>query len=294
MNCPNCKDVELKPTMTKQGVEIDACSKCKGIWLDRGEIFFFTKKVNIVARALEEAIKEGNPTQKLSPKTQEPMHEIVLFGGKLHLDYCQHTGGLWFDDDEFEQLDKAQIKDLNITLDKMSAEPEEMFKNEASLFERQVASETEQKKKAKMVDLATGLTPLPNLFIRSCGVLSGLYALLTLVLITCVNLGYITHNIAILMGIAIVSLQFIFCPWLMDLSLRFFYNMSWDTTLPIHLSNFIRETCRNQQMEFPRIGVLLDGAPQAFTYGHHPNNARIVISQGFICCKTHTLCLKVR
>jgi uncharacterized protein len=36
MNCPVC-NVPL--TMTdRQGVEIDYCSKCRGVWLDRGEL----------------------------------------------------------------------------------------------------------------------------------------------------------------------------------------------------------------------------------------------------------------
>jgi Zn-dependent protease with chaperone function len=266
--------------MTKQGVEIDTCSKCKGVWLDKGEIFFFTKKVIVVAKAIDKAIKESKPTQKLSPKTQQPMEEISLFDDRLHIDYCSHSGGLWFDGGEFEQLDKAKIKDLKITLDsqaKISAKPEEVFK-----FDKEVDYEVDRKKRVRMEMLARGLTPLPNLFIRSCGVLLGLYALLTFILITCVNFGYITPGIAILIGIGVISLQFIFGPWLMDLSLRWFYNMSWDAILPTHLSNFIRNTCQKQHMKFPRIGILFDGAPQAFTYGHHPNNARIVISQGLI------------
>ncbi|MBM3495074.1 MAG: hypothetical protein FJX72_12265 [Armatimonadetes bacterium] len=37
MNCPNCADVAL--TMAdRMGVEIDYCPKCRGIWLDRGEL----------------------------------------------------------------------------------------------------------------------------------------------------------------------------------------------------------------------------------------------------------------
>lgn len=36
MNCPVC-NVPL--TMTdRSGVEIDYCSKCRGVWLDRGEL----------------------------------------------------------------------------------------------------------------------------------------------------------------------------------------------------------------------------------------------------------------
>ncbi len=36
MNCPVC-NVELKMT-DREGVEIDYCPKCRGVWLDRGEL----------------------------------------------------------------------------------------------------------------------------------------------------------------------------------------------------------------------------------------------------------------
>ena len=36
MNCPVC-NVELKMT-ERQGVEIDYCPNCRGVWLDRGEL----------------------------------------------------------------------------------------------------------------------------------------------------------------------------------------------------------------------------------------------------------------
>jgi len=36
MNCPICN---IPLTMAeRQGVEIDYCSKCRGVWLDRGEL----------------------------------------------------------------------------------------------------------------------------------------------------------------------------------------------------------------------------------------------------------------
>lgn len=37
MKCPNCSDISLVIT-DRQGVEIDYCPTCRGIWLDRGEI----------------------------------------------------------------------------------------------------------------------------------------------------------------------------------------------------------------------------------------------------------------
>lgn len=37
MKCPVCKDVTLLMS-EKNGVEIDYCPQCRGIWLDRGEL----------------------------------------------------------------------------------------------------------------------------------------------------------------------------------------------------------------------------------------------------------------
>jgi uncharacterized protein len=36
MKCPNCQATLL--ITEKQGVEIDYCPECRGIWLDRGEL----------------------------------------------------------------------------------------------------------------------------------------------------------------------------------------------------------------------------------------------------------------
>ena len=37
MLCPVCKTVDLLMT-ERQGVEIDYCPQCRGVWLDRGEL----------------------------------------------------------------------------------------------------------------------------------------------------------------------------------------------------------------------------------------------------------------
>jgi hypothetical protein len=36
MNCPNCNLTLL--ISDRQGIEIDYCPQCRGIWLDRGEL----------------------------------------------------------------------------------------------------------------------------------------------------------------------------------------------------------------------------------------------------------------
>ena len=37
MKCPVCKETSLVMT-DKQGIEIDYCPVCRGVWLDRGEL----------------------------------------------------------------------------------------------------------------------------------------------------------------------------------------------------------------------------------------------------------------
>jgi Zn-finger nucleic acid-binding protein len=36
MKCPNCNETLLMTD--RQGVEIDYCPKCRGVWLDKGEL----------------------------------------------------------------------------------------------------------------------------------------------------------------------------------------------------------------------------------------------------------------
>jgi Zn-finger nucleic acid-binding protein len=45
MKCPICKDVNLVMT-DRQGIEIDYCPECRGVWLDRGELDKIIEKSN--------------------------------------------------------------------------------------------------------------------------------------------------------------------------------------------------------------------------------------------------------
>jgi uncharacterized protein len=37
MNCPSCQTTDLR-IADRQGIEIDYCPQCRGVWLDRGEL----------------------------------------------------------------------------------------------------------------------------------------------------------------------------------------------------------------------------------------------------------------
>lgn len=55
MNCPVCNSAQLVMS-ERQGVEIDYCPQCRGVWLDRGEL----------DKILEKAAKETAAPQALS------------------------------------------------------------------------------------------------------------------------------------------------------------------------------------------------------------------------------------
>lgn len=64
MNCPVCN---IALTMTeRQGVEIDYCQQCRGVWLDRGELDKIIER-SAVGNAPQQF--QGN-TQQNPPNTQ--------------------------------------------------------------------------------------------------------------------------------------------------------------------------------------------------------------------------------
>jgi len=50
MKCPRCAAVNLN-LMERQGVELDYCPECRGIWLDRGELEKIIERSYIPAAA---------------------------------------------------------------------------------------------------------------------------------------------------------------------------------------------------------------------------------------------------
>lgn len=58
MQCPVCPESTLLMS-DRQGVEIDYCPKCRGVWLDRGEL----DKLVQLSGAQEAPRAESRPTQ---------------------------------------------------------------------------------------------------------------------------------------------------------------------------------------------------------------------------------------
>jgi uncharacterized protein len=60
MNCPSCK---IPLVMSeRQGIEIDYCPQCRGIWLDRGELDKLIEKSNSAEN--QQDFRAGSPQQQ--------------------------------------------------------------------------------------------------------------------------------------------------------------------------------------------------------------------------------------
>lgn len=65
MNCPVCTMQDLVMS-DRQGIEIDYCPKCRGVWLDRGELD------KIIERSAE---KSAPAPYQQPPQYQQQPHE---------------------------------------------------------------------------------------------------------------------------------------------------------------------------------------------------------------------------
>jgi Zn-finger nucleic acid-binding protein len=65
MQCPVCKGVNLMMS-DRQGIEIDYCPQCRGVWLDRGELDkIIERSVAVTAR----------PEPAAAPPARDPRPE---------------------------------------------------------------------------------------------------------------------------------------------------------------------------------------------------------------------------
>ncbi|MGE5308826.1 MAG: M48 family metalloprotease [Deltaproteobacteria bacterium] len=269
MKCPVCSSVDLSSALTRSGVMIDRCPQCQGIWLDKSEIFHFTRTPTYLRFQIDEALKKATASGRLSPKTGAPMATIVIFD-EIAVEYDTLTQGIWLDNGELEKLPAVDPKKLSIDVDPgMEEEPE----REDPLAAKQ-----------HLLALQTGNASLSNLIFSSAFTVTGLYALLAFCLITASLYLKLDINTTLFLGLAFAVLQFIFSPMVLDVTLRWMYRLDWASPkdLPGHLNEFIRKVCAQKAMAYPRIGIIEDGSPQAFTYGHTPGDARLVISRGIL------------
>ena len=110
--------------------------------------------------------------------------------------------------------------------------------------------------------------------------ISLLYGLLAGIAILVCYFSNIPILYAIVLSIIILIVQFLISPFITDITMRWLYQTDFNAEIPDYLKSFIQKTCDENKMKYPKVGIINDGAPNAFTYGRTKNSARVVLTRG--------------
>jgi Zn-finger nucleic acid-binding protein len=109
--CVKCSSILDRATF--QGLEVDLCPRCGGLWLDRGEITRAAKLPDKELSRLRDLLTGGPsgpppvPTENKAPCPSCPgsLSEVML--GAVHVDYCEKCHGLFLDKGELQSAIEA-------------------------------------------------------------------------------------------------------------------------------------------------------------------------------------------
>ncbi|MHC4157406.1 MAG: TFIIB-type zinc ribbon-containing protein, partial [Planctomycetota bacterium] len=123
--CPACgATLDL---YTVFGIKVEACSKCKGILLDRNELRSLKDKTSKgswqTLRWMDDEVEaidktKAMPARRLCPRCEGTKMVCAGFGdSKVIIDWCPKCQGVWLDRDEFQEI----MQYLREKLDKISS-----------------------------------------------------------------------------------------------------------------------------------------------------------------------------
>jgi len=92
MKCPVCH-IPLV-VVEREGIEIDWCLECRGLWFDEGELELLAEKSG---RRVEPFEERGTKGQRKCPRCSRKMSELPVGAGESpRIDRCADHG-IWFD-----------------------------------------------------------------------------------------------------------------------------------------------------------------------------------------------------
>lgn len=82
MKCPICIDTNLVMT-DRQGIEIDYCPECRGVWLDRGELDKIIERSSAPVTQQRSSYDERGSTRHSQDSRNYDYHKKKKKGGLL-------------------------------------------------------------------------------------------------------------------------------------------------------------------------------------------------------------------
>jgi heat shock protein HtpX len=82
-------------------------------------------------------------------------------------------------------------------------------------------------------------------------------------------------------AVILIGVQYLIGPMLIEWLL----DISWDDlgpVLPARNREFVERLCAQRSIKAPRLGLIRSGTPNAFSFGHTPGDARVVVTSGLL------------
>jgi Zn-finger nucleic acid-binding protein len=96
--------------MTIEGVDIDFCSSCKGMWFDKDEMAFMMELPEDVPD-VSEVGKSARPTEYDCPRCGAKLEEMKFVQvEELLIDRCPQCQGIWLDKGEYPKVEKIAAR----------------------------------------------------------------------------------------------------------------------------------------------------------------------------------------
>lgn len=119
LTCVKCTSVLDQATF--EGLEVDLCPRCGGLWLDRGEITRAARLPESEISRLRGLLLDSSGPPPLAsthlvpcPACSGSLAEVLL--GNVHVDYCSSCHGIFLDRGELEQaLAAVRVRDAGAT-----------------------------------------------------------------------------------------------------------------------------------------------------------------------------------
>lgn len=111
MKCPKCGTDTLDPFGHIEGVHVDFCGRCKGIWFDEGELAFYTE-MPVDLPNIDKVVRGGVSTGLSCPKCVDAHLVEVPYVGQLHplLDVCPTCRGVFVDRGELPEIERLSTR----------------------------------------------------------------------------------------------------------------------------------------------------------------------------------------
>ncbi len=103
MDCPVCREPLV--VAEREGIELDACPWCRGLWFDAGELALLAEKLGRRLSTDSGApAAPGAEKPRECPRCDRPMEKVALgTSPRVLIDRCPDHG-LWFDHGELGTL----------------------------------------------------------------------------------------------------------------------------------------------------------------------------------------------